>query len=81
MVTGTDPLGGQVVGEPAASAAAYPVAAPMSASLPSSITTVPRSPGGEAAAAAARGAYCRSQTRATRSASANMYCSSCSVYR
>ena len=34
-----------------------------------------------AAAAAARGAYCRSQTRATRSESANMYCNSGSGYR
>ena len=33
------------------------------------------------AAAAARGANCRSQTSATRSASANMYCNSFSVYR
>ena len=32
-------------------------------------------------AAAARGANCRSQTSATRSASANMYCNAFSVYR
>ena len=53
----------------------------MPAPLPSSIATVPRSPGADGAAAAASGAYCRSQTSATRSASPNMYCNSFSVYR